>query len=573
MEICQGGFPPTLDELIAALQTCRQQQSLHNARRVHIRVCEYGLNAHGAVGNHLIPMYVDCSGLPEAAQIFNTLPVRNEHSWTSLIEGHVLDGSAQLALSLFSQMQEHSVSPSIFTNLAVLKACTRLRRVGLGREMHACIVKDGYETDSFVGSVLMDMYMKCGSLIDAKGVHDDLQGRGVVPWTVLIAGYVEYGLAEEALLCMDQMQSEGVSPNDFTYACSVKACGNIGGLTRGREIHTEIVQVGLETDLFLCNTLLDMYVRCHALTDALELFDTMSSPNVVSWTALIAGYADNGFEEEALDCFHQMQMDGITPTALTFSCCLNACASLGAIEKGYYLHSEIVKQGLDVAVPDARAPNLASDGGNGITSTAVILRNALIDMYGKCGSMLDAQVVFDSMVRRDYLTWTSLIMGYAQHGEHELVYNLFDRMIAASMQPDEVTFLSVLTVCSHVGLVNEGYKYFEYMNRDFDINPSAELRNCMVDLLCRAGQLNEAVLLLKRSFARPSFLTWVMVLDACHKRGNLEIARSAFECALKLDDNHSSAYIAMSNILSNAKIWDDAASVDVMGAVIQACDY
>ncbi|KAI5077243.1 hypothetical protein GOP47_0007067 [Adiantum capillus-veneris] len=205
-------------------------------------------------------------------------------------------------------------------------------------------------------------------------------------------------------------------------------------------------------------------------------------------------------------------------------------------------------------------------------STTVILKNALIDMYGKCGAMLDVQDVFNRMEIRDSLTWTSLIMGYAQHGETERVHNLFDKMIEAGMRPDQVTFLTVLTVCSHVGLVNEGYKYFESMVKDFGVAPSPELRNCMVDLLCRAGQLHEAVLLLKRSFAQPSFVTWVMVLDACHKRGNLELARSAFECALNLDDNHSSAYSAMSNILLNTQTWDDVASVDVMGAVIQACE-
>ncbi|MCO5563758.1 hypothetical protein L7F22_017405 [Adiantum nelumboides] len=284
---------------------------------------------------------------------------------------------------------------------------------------------------------------------------------------------------------------------------------------------------------------------------------------------MMAGYADNGFEEEALDCVQQMRVDGITPTAPTFSCYLNACASLGVFAKGYYIHSEIVKQGLNDPSPNAIGVN---ENGTGFASTILILKNALIHMHGKCGSMLDAQDVFNSMGRRDFLTWTSLIMGYAQHGENEVVCSLFENMIAAGLQPDEVTFLSVLTVCSHVGLVNEGYKYFESMIKDFGVYPSPQLRNCMIDLLCRAGQLHEAVLLLKQSFARPSFLTWVMVLDACDKRGNLEIAQNGFECALKLDDNLSSVYVAMSNILSNAQTWDDVASVDVMGAVIQACE-
>eukprot|EP00250_Pteridium_aquilinum_P021071 c25021_g19_i1 orf=3-683(-) len=225
---------------------------------------KHGLQTHELLGNYLVLMLVEVGSIRDAQQVFSGLPCRNEWSWNSLINGCIKCGKPQHALNLYQRMcAEDSVIPSGHTFVAVLKACAKLRNLREGIKIHKEISKSAaLKRNPFIGNALIDMYAKCGLLAKAQQVFEALPGRSVMSWNALITAYVEHGHCEKALECFEQMQSEGVHPNAVTFACSLKACGNIGASKKGSDIHAEIAKKGLlKGDLVLGNALVDMYAK------------------------------------------------------------------------------------------------------------------------------------------------------------------------------------------------------------------------------------------------------------------------------------------------------------------------
>eukprot|EP00250_Pteridium_aquilinum_P017420 c23625_g10_i1 orf=511-1347(+) len=213
---------PTIENFFGIVHKCRKQRSLEYAHRVHVHIHGKGLDAHKALGNHLVPLFVECGSLSQADQIFHRITYRNEFSWTSLIQGYVGCGKFQHALDLFEMMQDACIQPSICTFLALLKACSKMKWLERGRKLHADIDDMGYQIDPYIGNSLVGMYAKCGSFVEARETFDKLPVRDVVSWNALITGYVEHGLDKEALLCTKQLQAEGMSPDAITLVCSLK---------------------------------------------------------------------------------------------------------------------------------------------------------------------------------------------------------------------------------------------------------------------------------------------------------------------------------------------------------------
>jgi pentatricopeptide repeat protein len=344
-------------------------------------------------------------------------------------------------------MQAEVVHPDAVSYVLGLKACATVGTRDKGRKLHVEIQGKGFlRNNVFIGSSLIDMYAKCGSLPEAQEVFEHLTCRNVVTWTALIAGFVLHGQGKEALRVYHEMQSDGVTPNVVTYICALKACSSIRAIEKGQEIHAHIERHGLlETDLAVGNTLIDMYAKFGLLPKARKVFDELPSRNIVSWTALIAGYTEHGYGDEALECFAEMQGKGFSPNAATFICGLRACGSTGAIGRGHEIHAEIERRGLLDAGPS--------------------LGNSLIDMYAKCGSLSKAQEVFDHLPARDIVSWNSLLAGYAEHdrGEEVLVY--FDKMQDGCVSPDAVTFVCSLKACGSTGAIEKGQEIHAEVER------------------------------------------------------------------------------------------------------------
>ncbi|KAI5063638.1 hypothetical protein GOP47_0022185, partial [Adiantum capillus-veneris] len=674
---------PSLDNYLCILQKCRKRKSLAHAMLVHLHLCSRGADTHSVLESHLVSLFVECESVHRAQVAFNRVNRRSEFVWTCLMQGYVDSGEPELALDLVNAMKEDGVALSKFTFVTLVKACARLQLLERGEELHKELADLGIESDLFVGSILVDMYAKCGSIAKAQEVFDGLSSRSIVSWTALISGYAEHGPAEKSLKCLDLMDLEGVSPDTGCYICSVKACGNLENLSRGLEMHSEVLKKGLEDDQVLSHVLMDMYAKCTALEEMRVVFDKLLVKNVVSWTTLIARYVDHGHNEEALRCLEQMQATGESPNDITLVCSLRACRDMGAIDKGREIHAVLVKEDLeripyvcntlidfyvrlgtmekahlvfeelqtrDVILwttlisgyaecehteealscfeqmqreglsPDVAAYNavisacaakakfetafrtylqmqqrgflpnsttimgvlkacknrsslafgrfihaqiLTADGGQNAFFD-VQLATVLFDMYAKCGSMMEAQHVFDNMPSKDTVAWTALITGYAGQGESNLIFQLLRRMKAEGKSPDKETFLSVLIACTHAGLVDEGQLVFESMGKDFGISPALEHLNCIVDLLGRVGRLNEAVLMLKQSSIPPDPVMWGTVLGACRKWQDIEVARHAFDCVVALDNSYTAAYSLMANIYADAGLWEEAKMIEAM---------
>lgn len=317
------------------------------------------------------------------------------------------------------------------------------------------------------------------------------------------------------------------------------ACANVAALESGKQIHSHIIKAGLDSNVRITSALLDMYAKSGSMCDVREVFARMTEQDRVSWTAMITGCAENGFVEEALELFCHMKKANASPDEFTISSVLAACASV-SLEQGKQVHAYVKKIGLELVV---------------------IVGNSLLTMYAKCGSIESAHQVFGEMLQRNLSSWNSMIMGCAQHGQGKDALQLFKQMQEANLQPDHITFLGVLHACCHIGLVNEGYHYFYSMSRDHNITPRIDHYACMVDLLGRAGHLNEAEDFISLMPCEPGILVWQTLLGACRIHGNVELGVRAAEHLVDLDPQDVATYVLLSNIYAAAGRWDDRARV------------
>jgi pentatricopeptide repeat protein len=413
-----------------------------------------------------------------------------------------------------------------------------------GSEIHREIEENGLlDRDIVVGNALLDMYAKCGSIAKACEVFEQLPLRNVVSWSTLIACYAKHDRAEDALQCFEEMKRKGVLPDAITFACSLKACMCIGALSKGIRIHGEIEKLGLlGRDSIVGNALVDMYAKCGRLHKAKELFLSLPSRDVVSWNALLAGYVKHERDEAVLASFEQMQAEGISPDSVTLAYVLKACGSMGAGGKGAQIHNEI--------------------DGKILAEQGLTIRNALMDMYAKCGLLRKACRMFDELSDPDIVSFNVLIAGHAQLGQCEDVFRSLGTMEAVGMKPDSATFLSVLHSCNHGGLQLQAQLFFKAMIENYGLIPTVEHYTSMIDLFSRAGQLEKALAMLEKLPLHPDIVMWCTLLGSCKKWGDVWLAKLAFDNALSLDENEASAYVSMFNIYANAHMHSDLHAED-----------
>eukprot|EP00250_Pteridium_aquilinum_P019331 c24391_g2_i2 orf=865-3561(+) len=531
-----------------AVKACRSIEAIDEGRKRHSEAVEKGYENDLNVSNSLLSLYTKCGCLNEAQEVFDKLQVRDVVSWNTLIVAYAEHGPFQEAVEWSEQMQVEELAPDAVTFSCALKACSNLGAVEQGQEMHMRSAKSGLVEDLSVSNSLIGMYGRCGLLLDARSVFDGLQFQDVVSWTALIAGYAEHSSGEEALICFKQMQESGLAPNAVTYACALKACGLIGSVDEGQELHTHVIGKGFHQDLTVANTLVSMYAGCGSFAEALDVFEKIPAKSVVSWTALIGGYADCGFGVEAMKCFDEMQSAGVFPNSVTFACILKACGSIGAVDKGRELHVHIVWDGFE------RDSSVGS---------------ALINMYARCGSLLEARAVFDDIPVRDVVAWSSMIKSYAMNHEGNMAVQCFKDMQQQGVKPDTVTFTCLLTACSHTGLAHEGQALFKSMREKYNVAPTREHYSCMVDLLARSGDLYEAEKLLE-TFAPPSEDTWAALLSACKTHGEVDLGLRCFQQLVLKDPEDAAWYVLMTDIFTGAGRLEDGKMIEMLRKHVEA---
>ncbi|XP_057834772.1 pentatricopeptide repeat-containing protein At5g39350-like [Cryptomeria japonica] len=534
------GIKPNSTTFASTLPACAKIGALEQGMGIHRSIMEGGFGLDIIVGNALLDMYAKCGSIDKAHELFGRMPQRDAISWNTMIAGYVQNGCVDKALETFKQMQLVGVKPNSTTFASILPACGKMEALEQGMGIHQSIMEGEFLSDIIVGNALIDMYAKCGRMDKAYELFGRMHQRNLVSWNAIIAGYAQNGLVEKALETFKQMQLASVKPDSTTFASILPACGKIGALEQGMNIHQSINEEEFLSDVIAATALLDMYAKCGSIDRAHELFDRMPQRDVITWNAMIAGYAQNGFVDKALETFKQMHLAGVKPNSTTFASILPACAKTGALEQGMDIHQSIMEGGF---------------------LTDIIVGNSLLDMYAKCGSIAKAHKLFERMPQRDIISWNAMIAGYGQNGFCKDALKIFKLMKHSGTYPDIVSFACVLCACSHAGLVDEGCTYFNQMSNSNCITPTADHYVCMVDLLGRAGYLEDALNFIIKIPVKPKVVVWMCFLGACRSHMNIGLGAFTATLLVDLDPTNAATYVLLSNIYAEVGRWDEAQMV------------
>lgn len=415
----------------------------------------------------------------------------------------------------------------------------------VGELHHARLVFDkSSHRDAVSFTALITGYLSEGYVDDARRLFDEIPSKDVVSWNAMIAGYVQRGRFEEALDCFSTMREADVAPNKSTMVSVLSACGHLGSLELGKWIGSWVRDHGFGKNLQLVNALVDMYSKCGEIDTAREWFDGIEEKDVISWNTMIGGYCYLSLYEEALVLFELMLRENVSPNDVTLLGVLSACTCLGALDFGKWVHAYIDK-------------NLK--GTNGVNN--VSLWTSLVDMYAKCGCVEVADQVFRSMGSRSLPSWNAMISGLAMNGQAERALGLFEEMVNEGFQPDDITFVGVLSACTQAGLVDLGHQYFSSMIKDYGVSPKLQHYGCMIDLLGRSGKFKEAKALMGNMEMEPDGAIWGSLLNACRIHGEVEFGEYVAERIFQLDPENAGAYVLLSNIYAGAGRWDDVARI------------
>ncbi|KAJ6827978.1 putative pentatricopeptide repeat-containing protein [Iris pallida] len=462
-------------------------------------------------------------------------------SWNSTLRSLVSSSHFPSALASYFRMRRFGLSPNNFTFPFVLKACARLRDLSSGVRIHTHVLKSGSDDNVYVKTSLVCLYAKCGVLNSARSLFDEMPERNVVSWTAIITGYIDNGESGYALaLFRESLASSKLTPDSFTLVRVLTACSQLGDLCTGERIHSYVEEKGMGVNVFVSTALVDLYVKCGSMERARTLFDGMKEKDVVTWSAMIGGYSSNGFPRKALDLFFRMQRENMRPDRYTMVGVLSACARLGALELG-----DRASRFLDTRE----------------FFTNPVLGTALIDMYCKCGSIARAWDVFGAMEERDVVVWNAMITGLAMTGHRRVSFALFGQMEKLGVWPEGNTFVGLLCCCTHAGLVEDGKRYFDTMSRVYFLTPRIEHYGCMVDLLGRAGLLEEAHRLIMEMPVEANAVVWGALLGGCRLHRDIHLAEHVLKKLIELEPRNSGNYVLLSNIYANNGRWDDSAKL------------
>ncbi|KAJ4965126.1 hypothetical protein NE237_016975 [Protea cynaroides] len=521
------------------LQLCIDSRAEKEGRFVHDHLLQNGLNSDLHFNTKLVIFYSKIGDIKAAYDVFDKMPNRSVVSWTAMISGFAQNGYSKEALEVFQQMRRSRVQVNQFTYGSVLKACTSMLCLDVGKQVQGCIVKSRYLEDLCVLSALVCLHSKCGRMEDAHSLFEMMLDRDTVSWNALIGGYAVQGLADDSFGTFQSMLRDGMIPDQFTFGSILRACGGVKALIKVKLIHGLILQMGFGSYEVVTGSLIDAYAKSRSVRCAKLLYDSMPQKDLISCTALITGYAHEGsrYSMEALDLFGeiiqmQMGMDGIILCSM-----LNICANVALLSLGRQIHATALKKQpkYDVAVG-----------------------NALVDMYAKSGEIEDAYHAFDDIQGKNVISWTSLIAGYGKHGYGERALKLFENMEDNKLKPNDVTFLSLLFACSHTGMTTKGWECFNSMVSKYKINPRVEHYACMVDLFARGGQLEEAYDLVLKMSIKPNASIWGSILGACRIHGNMSLGEVAARHLFDLDPKNAVNYVALAGIYAEAGLWGDA---------------
>ncbi|KAL8519233.1 hypothetical protein ACS0TY_010246 [Phlomoides rotata] len=494
--------------LTSIIQILDKSPDIKTLKKIHARIIsDPHLCSDTSLAIKLMRAYAACGKPNVTRKVFDKIPERNNVICNVMIRSYVNNHFYEDAILMYKSTLASGVAPDHYTFPCVLKACSASDNVRFGVQMHCPAVKKGLDLTLFTGNGLIAMYGKCGKLVDARQVFDEMPYKDIVSWNSMVAGYAQNGRFDEALEVCKEMELLGIKPDSGTMA----------------SLSPAVTDTSEENVLFVK-----------------KIFSNMAKKELVAWNVMIAMYMNNSMSSEAVDVYSQMEARGIEPDAITIASVLPACGDLSAVSLGQRIHEYIERKRL--------RSNLS-------------LENALIDMYAKCGSLIEARKVFDEMQIKDVISWTSMMSAYGRSGKGHEAIELFSKMQELGLAPDSIAFVSILSACSHAGLLSEGQEYYRLMIEEYHIVPRLEHSTCMVDLLGRAGRIDEAYAHIKQMNVEPNERVWGALLSACHVYNDMDIGVLAADHLFQLAPQQSGYYVLLSNIYAKARRWKDVTLV------------
>ncbi|XP_045813429.1 pentatricopeptide repeat-containing protein At3g12770-like [Trifolium pratense] len=521
---------------VFALKACTALLDNEIGMEIVILAVRKGLHVNGHVGSSMINFLVKSGNLDEARMVFDGIPERDVVCWNSIIGGYVQERLFKKAIQMFVEMIGCGIRPSPVTMASLLKACGESGLKKHGMCVHAFVLALSMGHDFFVLTSLVDMYCNVGDTDSAFLVFNSMCNRSLISWNAMISGCVQNGMVPESFALFQRLVQSGEGFDSGTLVSLIRGCSQTSDLENGKMLHACIIRKGLESNVVLSTAIVDMYSKCGAIKQATNVFRTMDKRNVVTWTAMLVGLSQNGYAEDALKLFGQMQEESVAANSVTLVSLVHCCAYLGSLKKGRSVHAHLIRHGY------------AFDAVN---------MSALIDMYAKCGKIYYAEKLFyNGFHLKDVILCNSMIMGYGMHGQGHQALGVYDRMINERLKPNQTTFVSLLTACSHSGLVEEGRTLFHCMERDHNIKPSDKHYACFVDLLSRAGCLEEADALVKQIPIEPNTDVLEALLNGCRIHKNINMGIQIADRLISLDYLNTGIYVMLSNIYSEARKWE-----------------
>ncbi|KAK8518323.1 hypothetical protein V6N13_027795 [Hibiscus sabdariffa] len=485
-----------------------QYPDIRTLKKLHSKIFnDRYLRFNPSIAIKLMRAYAACGEPAVTRHIFDEMTEKNIVFFNVMIRSYVGNRCYHDALLMFKEVSSHGLRPDHYTYPCVLKACSGSDNLRVGLQIHSAVVKVGLDLNLFIGNGLIAMYSKCRCLVQARRAFDEMPIRDVVSWNSMVSGYAQNECFDQALDVCREMELLRIKPDAGTMSSLLPAVTN----TSSDNIS---------------------FVK--------EMFWKLARKSVVSWNVMISVFVNNSLSSEAVDLYSQMEAYGIEPDSFTIASILPACGDLSAIFLGRRIHECINRKKL--------LPNLA-------------LENALIDMYAKCGCLKEAKAVFDQMKFRDIVSWTSMISAYGMSGQGYKAVSLFSKMQNSGLTPDSIAFVSVLSACSHAGLLDQGWHFFNLMTDQHKILPRVEHFACMVDLLGRSGKVEEAYNFIRKMPIEPTERIWGTLLGACWMHSNMNIGLLAADHLFRLAPEPSGYYVLLSNIYAKAGRWEDVTTV------------
>uniref|UniRef100_M4D4E3 Pentacotripeptide-repeat region of PRORP domain-containing protein n=1 Tax=Brassica campestris TaxID=3711 RepID=M4D4E3_BRACM len=520
-----------------ALSFCVGFEGFSLGLQLHSIVVKTGLESDVVVGNSFITMYSRGGSFRDARRVFDEKVVKDMITWNSLLSGLSQGGNLGFeAVLVFREMMRQGVELDHVSFTSVITTCCHENDLKIARQIHGLCLKRGYATLVSVGNMLMTSYWRCGVVEAERSVFYEMSERNVISWTTMISAN-----KDDAVSIFHKMRLDGVFPNEVTFIGLINAVKCNEQIKEGVKMHGICIKTGFASKPSIGNSFITMYAKFEALEDAKKAFDEINVKEIISWNAMISGFAQNGFSLEALKMYLSAAAEA-TPNEYTFGSVLNAIASAEniSLRHGQRCHAHILKLGLN---------------------SCPVVSSALLDMYAKRGSIDESEKVFDEMSEKNQFVWTSIISAYSSHGDFESVMSSFQEMVNQNIAPDLITFLSVLTACNRKGMVDKGYEIFSSMTKDYCLEPSHEHYSCMVDMLGRAGRLKEAEELMIEVPGGPGVSMLQSMLGSCRLHGNSKIGEKVAELVMEMEPKLSGSYVQMYNIHAEMGQWEKAAEI------------